>query len=100
MCLFYLMFANCLNLSAIVLVDSVITSLEGAVLATGLDANDSVNLAVCFCFLAVPPILSDSANVENTNFTSLREARKRGMEYFRQGIFISLINGNNVKLPL
>lgn len=35
-----------------------------------------------------------------TNFTSLREARKRGMEYFRQGIFISLINGNNVKLPL
>ena len=64
------MFANFLNLSAIVLVDSVITSFLGAVLATGLDANDSLILA-CFCFFAVPPIFSDSANVLNTNFTSL-----------------------------
>ena len=58
----YLMFANCLNLSAIVLVDSVITSLEGAVLATGLDANDSVNLVVCFVFLVVPVNLNGGSN--------------------------------------
>jgi hypothetical protein len=64
------MFANCLNLSAIVLVDSVITSLEGAVLATGLDANDSLILAD-FCFFVVPVNLNDSANVLNTNYTSL-----------------------------
>jgi len=49
------MFANFLNLSAIVLVDSAITSFLGAVDATGFDANDSLILA-CFCFLEVPPI--------------------------------------------
>jgi len=65
------MFANFLNLSAIVLVDSVITSLEGAVLATVLDANDSLILACFFTFFVVPVNLNDSANVLNTNFTSL-----------------------------
>ena len=62
------MFASFLNLSAIVLVDSVITFFEGAVLATGLDANDSLIL-LDFCFLLVPLILKLSANVENTSLT-------------------------------
>ena len=38
------MLASFLNLSAIVLVDSAITSFLGAVDATGLDANDSLIL--------------------------------------------------------
>ena len=74
------MFANFLNLSAIVLVDSVITSLEGAVLATVLDANDSLILACFFTFFVVPVNLNDSANVLNTNFTSRSEERRVGKE--------------------
>jgi hypothetical protein len=49
------MFANCLNLSANELLSAIISFL-GAVEATDLDANDSVNLACDFTFLDVPPI--------------------------------------------